>query len=305
MIQKLRSYFVRADKQYLITGAPQCVVPDANMGNMITATEFDIIWMQYYNTPQCSARNWATANPNYLSTGIEEASGFSYNIWANFLVGTASANAQLYIGLPGAPTTADLSTDYYLNITEISGLVQAYYCHNNFGGVMIWEATSAENNTGPLGTYDQAVKDVLLGYEADSGLCCNSSIPPYSNSTSACLPATRTATTLSTITKPIATGNTTISLTQSPPTTSSTPSTTSSSSPSLTTSLTPVVTPTPTQPGIVTDCDAFHLVVTGDVCGSIATAADISLTDFYAWNPTVGDTCANLWLNYYVCIGII
>jgi hypothetical protein len=170
---------------------------------------------------------------------------------------------------------------------------------------MIWEATSAENNTGPLGTYYQAVKDVLLGYEADSGLCCNSSIPPHSHSTSACLPASRTATTLSTITKPIATANTTISLTQSPPTTSSTPSTTSSSSPSLTTSLTPVVTPTPTQPGIVTDCDAFHLVVTGDVCGSIATAADISLTDFYAWNPTVGDTCANLWLNYYVCIGII
>jgi chitinase len=282
MIQKLRSHFPEADKEYMITGAPQCIVPDANMGNMIASVQFDVIWVQYYNTPQCSARNWATANPKYLSTGIEQSSGFSYYLWANFLVGTASANAKLYIGLPGAPATTDLSTDYYLNITEMSGLVQAYYCQNNFGGVMIWEATSAENNTGSDGTYYQVVKKALLGYDTDPSLCCNSSIPPYGNSTvnstRTCLPTTRTATV----------------------TASSTASTTS------TTSSPPVVsTPTPTQPGITTDCNLFHLVVTGDVCESIATAADIPLTDFYIWNPSVGDTCANLWLNYYVCIGIL
>jgi chitinase len=302
MIQKLRSYFAGADKKYLITGAPQCVVPDANMGDMIAATQFDIVWVQYYNTPQCSARNWITANPNYLSTGIEEQNGFSYNQWADFLVGTASANAKLYIGLPGAPATTDLSTDYYLNTTELSSLVQAYYCHENFGGIMIWEATSADNNTGPDGTYYQGVKDVLLGYDASSRPCCNSSIPPYSNSTSVCLSATTT--TVSTTANPTSWANTT-SLTQPPQSVSSSASTTSSSSPSSTTSSPPMVTPTPTQPGITTECDLFHLVVSGDVCGTIATTADISLTDFYAWNPTVGSSCANLWLGYYVCIGIL
>jgi chitinase len=301
MIQKLRMYFAEADKQYVITGAPQCVVPDANMGNMISATQFDIIWVQYYNTPQCSARNWTTANPNYLLTGIEEPSGFSYNKWADFLVGTASANAKLYIGLPGAPATEDLSTDYYLNITEMSSLVQAYYCRKNFGGIMIWEATSADNNVGPDGTYYQAVKDILLGYDADSGLCCNSSVSPhYSNSTRECLPATATtiSTTISTTAHLTTTGNTTASLTQTPPSMSSNASQTSSSSP-------PVVTPTPIQPGITTNCDSFHLVVSGDLCGAIAAAADVALTDFYAWNPTVGSMCANLWLGYYVCIGIL
>ena len=278
MIQRLRSYFPGADKEYIITGAPQCVVPDANMGSMIAATQFDIIWVQYYNTPQCSARNWATANPNYLSTGIEEPNGFSYNQWANFLVGTASANAELFIGLPGAPSSTNLSTDNYLNITEMSGLVKAYYCQNNFGGVMIWEATAAEDNTGPNGTYYQAVKEVLLGYNADSSLCCNSSIPPYgnltSNSTRTCLPTTRTATT---------TVTSIASATSSPPL---------------------VNTPSPTQAGITADCDLFYYVIAEDVCESIATAADISLADFYAWNPSVGDTCADLWLDYYVCIGI-
>ncbi|RFU33957.1 hypothetical protein B7463_g2381, partial [Scytalidium lignicola] len=92
---------------------------------MIAQTQFDIIWVQYYNTPQCSARNWASANPNYLSTGIEQLNGFSHDIWANFLVGTASANAKLHIGLPRATTTKDLRTDFYLNVTEMSGLVKA------------------------------------------------------------------------------------------------------------------------------------------------------------------------------------
>ena len=85
MVQRLRSNFVGANKPKIITSAPQCIVPDANMGGMITNTQFDIIWVQYYNTPQCSARNWANANPNYLLTGIEAASGFSYDTWADFI----------------------------------------------------------------------------------------------------------------------------------------------------------------------------------------------------------------------------
>lgn len=66
-----------------------------------------------------------------------------------------------------------------------------------------------------------------------------------------------------------------------------------------------ISTPTPTQTGMVSNCDAFHLVVSGDTCDSITTAAGISLSDFYSWNPAVGNTCASLWLGYYVCIGIL
>lgn len=308
MIQKLRSYFAGAEKQYIITGAPQCVVPDANMGNMIAATQFDVIWVQYYNTPQCSARDWATANPNYLSTKTEEPSGFSYAAWADFLVGTASANAQLYIGIPGAPVTADLTTDYYLNTTELSGLVQAYYCQKNFGGVMIWDATSAENSVGRNRTYYQAVKDILLGYETNSGLCSNSSMlhPNNSSTTSFKFPTTsRTVITRSTATikSTTTTSNTTISIGQTTSSISSIASTTSVP-PSTTSSSAVASTPTPVQPGITTDCDSFHLVVSGDVCGAIAKVANISLADFYSWNPTIGSTCDNLWLGFYVCVGI-
>lgn len=46
-------------------------------------------------------------------------------------------------------------------------------------------------------------------------------------------------------------------------------------------------------------------IASGDTCSSIATAAGISLSSFYAWNPAVGTTCGSLWLGYEVCIGLI
>ncbi|KAH8799634.1 hypothetical protein F5884DRAFT_111945 [Xylogone sp. PMI_703] len=66
-----------------------------------------------------------------------------------------------------------------------------------------------------------------------------------------------------------------------------------------------VTTPTPIQTGMVKNCDKFHLVVSGDQCGAIASNAGITLTQFYSWNPAVGSTCATLFLGYYVCIGIL
>ncbi|EEQ32195.1 LysM domain-containing protein [Microsporum canis CBS 113480] len=65
-----------------------------------------------------------------------------------------------------------------------------------------------------------------------------------------------------------------------------------------------IATPTPTQPGMVANCNKFHQVVSGDSCFDISNAAGISLDNFYAWNPTVGNTCSSLWVQYYVCIGI-
>lgn len=62
--------------------------------------------------------------------------------------------------------------------------------------------------------------------------------------------------------------------------------------------------PTPYQTGMATNCNKFHMVVSGDECGTIATSAGITLANFYLWNPAVGSTCATLDLGDYVCIGI-
>lgn len=65
-----------------------------------------------------------------------------------------------------------------------------------------------------------------------------------------------------------------------------------------------IATPTPVQAGMISDCDEFYLVQSGDSCSVVAADFDISLTDFYAWNPAVGDSCAGLELGVFVCIGL-
>ncbi|RDW75900.1 glycoside hydrolase family 18 protein [Coleophoma crateriformis] len=194
MIKRLRSNFATAKKTYLITGAPQCVVPDPNMATMISGAQFDILWIQFYNTASCSARNWATANPQYSSTHKELASGFSYDAWTAFLVGTASSNAKLYIGL-AASTTAATNPSFYLTTSQVANLAQAYFCRPNFGGIMLWEATYAEKNVVNGLTYYQVVKNILVGYGAGTtGASCTAR---SSSSLSKSLSSTEKTTTIS------------------------------------------------------------------------------------------------------------
>lgn len=68
----------------------------------------------------------------------------------------------------------------------------------------------------------------------------------------------------------------------------------------------PVATPTPIQEGMTEGCINFHLVVSGDQCGNIASTYGIALADFYTWNPAVNQNgaCGGLWLDTWVCVGI-
>ncbi|KAH8693418.1 hypothetical protein GQ44DRAFT_765230 [Phaeosphaeriaceae sp. PMI808] len=82
-------------------------------------------------------------------------------------------------------------------------------------------------------------------------------------------------------------------------TTSITSAGTTSSTRSITTSVAP---PAPTQNGIPKSCTAYYTAVRGDGCWAIATNHSITLDQFYAWNPAVGNDCANLWPNYSYCV---
>jgi LysM repeat protein len=62
-----------------------------------------------------------------------------------------------------------------------------------------------------------------------------------------------------------------------------------------------IATPTPTQPGMVSNCDLFYLTKTGDTCASIAAAKGITVTQFTTWNTQVGGTaCTGLWVGVNV-----
>ncbi|GAB1194476.1 hypothetical protein APSETT444_003722 [Aspergillus pseudonomiae] len=60
----------------------------------------------------------------------------------------------------------------------------------------------------------------------------------------------------------------------------------------------------PTQPGLPSNCDKFHLVASGDQCDIIAAEYGISEAQFKDWNPSIDSNCSNLWLDYYVCVHV-
>ncbi|KAG6006483.1 hypothetical protein E4U21_007027 [Claviceps maximensis] len=61
--------------------------------------------------------------------------------------------------------------------------------------------------------------------------------------------------------------------------------------------------PSPTQPGLAQDCTDFYLAEAGDTCDKIVAArGKVTLPQFVAWNPAVGETCAHLWAGYYYCV---
>jgi hypothetical protein len=48
------------------------------------------------------------------------------------------------------------------------------------------------------------------------------------------------------------------------------------------------------MPGIVSNCAKFYQV----------NAAGITLAQFRSWNTQIDESCTNLWVDYYVCIGV-
>jgi hypothetical protein len=66
-----------------------------------------------------------------------------------------------------------------------------------------------------------------------------------------------------------------------------------------------VETPLLVQPNMTKNCKEFHLAKDGTTCQGIATYREISLPDFYKWNPDVGSKCTNLWKDYNYCYAVL
>ncbi|KAF6827909.1 putative class III aminotransferase [Colletotrichum plurivorum] len=161
LVTLLRTLFASASKTYYLTGAPQCVVPDASMAAMISATRFDMIFVQFYNTPSCSAATWVANNPSYMPGQTFQQAGFTYDTWAQWLSNTPSRDAKLYITLPASPDAAIAGN--YITHQQAKNLISAYYCRPSFGGVAVWEATRGNGNRYNGKSFQAVMKDWLVG----------------------------------------------------------------------------------------------------------------------------------------------
>lgn len=159
MIDTLRALYALESKQYYISGAPQCVVPDAHLAPAIKSSWFDFIFVQFYNTPQCSAR--AFFDHTYGAYG-GPPTDISFDAWVSFLVSNSpNPNIKLYLGLPAAPAIA-YDAKMYLNPTEAKSIIENFQCKypKVFGGVMVYEATASETNSIGGKAYAKVLKEI-------------------------------------------------------------------------------------------------------------------------------------------------
>ncbi|KUJ06438.1 putative endochitinase CHI2 [Mollisia scopiformis] len=163
MISTLRSNFASdPDNKYYITGAPQCPIPEPNMGTIISNSQFDYLWVQWYNN------NNYSADP--CSLGFNDNAPLNYNQWVTFLSSTPSSAAKIFFGVPAAPLAANGAPSgetYYISPQDLATLVGEYKSSGSFGGVMMWNAGFSDSNVNAGCTYAQEAKNILV-----EGMAC-------------------------------------------------------------------------------------------------------------------------------------
>jgi chitinase len=195
LIAKLRSNFPSDSKNtYITSAAPQCPIPEPNMGTIISTSQFDYLWVQFYN------------NNNYThpcSLGFDGNAPLNYDQWVSFISNTSSADAKIFFGVPAAPLAANGSPSgetYYITPDQLSQLVGDYKSNAAFGGVMMWSAGFSDSNVIDGCTYAQEAKSILT-----SGSPCGGSGPSPSSSATTSATATSTPTSSSTSSAPTST----------------------------------------------------------------------------------------------------
>lgn len=137
LVAALRSQYAQdTSKQYYLSGAPQCIRPDASIP-LDAMRQMDFVWVQFYNNPSC----------NHGSTGFAD----SVKAWSDDLAGT---NAKLYIGAIGDVSQGSGYLDANTLAQEVAQ-VKAMGL-DNLGGYALWDASFAMENS-----FQQPIKAAL------------------------------------------------------------------------------------------------------------------------------------------------
>lgn len=156
LISTLRTNFAKdTSKTYWITGAPQCPIPEPNMGTIIQNAQFDKLWVQWYN------------NNNYTypcALGINGDAAFNWDQWKSFTANSSSKDAQIYVGVPASELGANgtpTGSVYYATPSQLATIVKGVKDDERFGGVMMWSAGFSDANVINGCTYAQQVSSIL------------------------------------------------------------------------------------------------------------------------------------------------
>ncbi|KAI1338520.1 glycoside hydrolase superfamily [Xylariaceae sp. FL0016] len=143
--RKLRQLMDGSGRTMYLSAAPQCPLPEVNLGTILGAhagdvVDLDFVFVQFYNNPSCDVRAWMNPNPG---------PGVSVNIdqWDNW----AAKQSKIFLGLPAGPTAANghINTPAdYVDGNDLARLIDHCKGFESFGGVMMWDMTQQEQNAG-------------------------------------------------------------------------------------------------------------------------------------------------------------
>lgn len=210
---KLREIFAEnPSKKYYLSAAPQCPYPDASTGNLLANVDIDFAFIQFYN--------------NYCNLGAS----FNWDTWKDFAENSSpNKDIKLYVGLPGATSSAGSG---YADLTTVKKYVSdSIVKDSNFGGFMLWDASSGVSNTNSDGV---SFIDQLSGYLGTGEKEVTTSKTSTSTTTSSTSTSTSTSSTSTSSSSTSSTSTTTTATSSS----SSASSSSSTSSPTKETSST-------------------------------------------------------------------
>ncbi|KAF9933105.1 Chitinase 1 [Mortierella alpina] len=122
-LETLRDSFAGSSRQYYITGAPQCPMPNRWFEPMMVSSWFDMLFVQFYNH-NCGA----------------DKGSFNFAAWNEWATSSSiNKSVKIYLGVPGGPGAAGSNVLSADQLIEVISQVQSY---SNFGGVMMWDAGS-------------------------------------------------------------------------------------------------------------------------------------------------------------------
>lgn len=93
LVNRLRWNAEAIGKAILISSAPQCIVPDAHLSHAIARSFIDLLFVQFYNTPGCSARDGISYTQGNLA-----GPDISFAAWVESVsIGRSSLNPNISI----------------------------------------------------------------------------------------------------------------------------------------------------------------------------------------------------------------
>ena len=104
--------------------------------------QMDFVWVQFYNNGNCNV-----GQPGFLS---------SLQTWSKDLTSSGTAGPKLYIGAPACSSCAGSG---YLSASALATQVKSAVGAKlpNLGGVMLWDGSEAEENSGFVATVKAAL----------------------------------------------------------------------------------------------------------------------------------------------------